>query len=384
MKRFCILVLFLFTAACVLQAQAVDTTVCDVLSNPKSFDGKIVRIKGTVAAGFDQFMIKGGNCGQHVNGIWLSYPQGSKGKAGPVAVVELQPARNFSGKFQPEQRQAIKLVKDKSFKQFDSLLSQPHQKGVGLCLGCTRYEVTATLVGRLDGVEDASLRRDASGKIIGFGGFGNLNAFPARLVLQSVSDVTPKEVDFSKSDEVSKGQMKLFTGNGDLYDPVVAAHRSIARLGGSPAGIQAEKDVAQFGKPGEHNGVSIGYGATNEASVKEDGQGTHDSPDGVLFNCTFNLDRLEGDGQVRAIVHAGQHVADLRDPQKGNENAGLYILEYNAWAITAATAVANGDKFLTLPGGYLLWSSAWPNADRTKNVDDAINGFLSQEMLLSK
>ena len=44
--------------ACGLYAQVVDTTVCDVLKNPKSFDGKIVRIKGTVVAGFDQFVVK--------------------------------------------------------------------------------------------------------------------------------------------------------------------------------------------------------------------------------------------------------------------------------------------------------------------------------------
>jgi len=37
-------------------------------------------------------------------------------------------------------------------------------------------------VGRLDTVADASIKRDASGKIVGFGGFGNMNAYPARLV----------------------------------------------------------------------------------------------------------------------------------------------------------------------------------------------------------
>ena len=51
-----------------------------------------------------------------------------------------------------------------------------------MCLGCIRYDVTATLVGRLDAVPDATLQRDKAGKIVGFGGFGNLNAYPARLV----------------------------------------------------------------------------------------------------------------------------------------------------------------------------------------------------------
>ena len=101
-------------------------------------------------------------------------------------------------KYTPPTRTPVTLRRDKDFKQFDSLLAQTHQKGADMCLGCTRYEVTATLVGRLDSVADATLKRDAAGKIVGFGGFGNMNAYPARLVLQSVTDVTPKEIDYSK------------------------------------------------------------------------------------------------------------------------------------------------------------------------------------------
>ena len=161
-----------------------------------------------MVAGFDEFILedaKDPNCGFQVDGIWISYPHGTKGKAGPVAMVTIQPARNFSGKLTPPTRTPVTLQKDKEFKQFDSLLAQTHQKGAEVCLGCTRYNVTATLVGRLDGVADASIKRDASGKITGFGGFGNMNAYPARLVLQSVSDVTPKEIDYSKVEETDEG-----------------------------------------------------------------------------------------------------------------------------------------------------------------------------------
>ena len=384
MKRFLALALLAGVSACGLYAQVVDTTVCDIIKKPQAFDGKIVRIKGTVAAGFDQFVIKDTDCGAQVNAIWLSYPQGAKGKAGAVAVVELQPAHNYSGTLPTEARKPVSFEKSKDFKQFDSLLSAPHNKGVGMCLGCTRYEVNATLVGRLDGVADATIKHDAAGKIVGLGGFGNMNAYNARMVLQSVSDVSPKEVDFAKSDAATKGELTVFKGNGDLYDPVVAARKSALLLGHSNAGTQAELDAAAFPKPGEHNGVSIVYGATNEASAKDDTPGKQDSPDGVLFNCLFNLDRLEGDALVRAIIHMGQHISDLRNPAAQNKGAGPYLMEYDAWAITTATAMANGQKFLTLPGGYMLWNSTWPAEDRTKNLDTAITGFLSAEELLSK
>ena len=132
MKRF--LALAVFSAfALGLHAQVVDTTVCDVLKNPKSFDGKIVRIKATVAAGFDQFVLKGPGCGHYVNVIWLSYPEGTKGKAGPVALVQVQMAHNFAGTVQAPARTPVTLDKSKDFKQFDSLLATAH-KGAAMCL----------------------------------------------------------------------------------------------------------------------------------------------------------------------------------------------------------------------------------------------------------
>src|ERR1700688_4963376 len=92
-------ILFIVLISCAvfpssLSAQVVDSTVCDVLANPQSFDGKIVRIKGVVIAGFEEFAITGSGCNQIVNAIWLAYPEGTKGKAGPVAFLRLQLDRN--------------------------------------------------------------------------------------------------------------------------------------------------------------------------------------------------------------------------------------------------------------------------------------------------
>lgn len=384
MKRFFVLALLFCASAAFVRAQAVDTDVCSIVKNPKAFDGKIVRIKGIAVAGFDQFMIKEASpCGYPVDGIWLDYPQGTKGKAGALAVLRIQPAHNFAGTYTAPARAAVTLDKSKEFKQFDNLLSQQHNHGAGMCLGCTRYTVSATFVGRLDGVADANLQRDKAGKIIGFGGFGNMNAYPARLVLQSVSDVTPKEVDFSKSDAATKGDTATFGGSGDLYDPIAATQKSIARLAGSPAGEQAQKDVAAFGKQGEHNGVSIINAATNEAG-KDEVQGTKDSPDGILYNVYMNQGRLEGEAGLRAVLHMGNHVADLRDQPATNDQAPMYVEEYNAWMITAAAGIVNGQKFLTLPGGYLVWDVSWPADQRNAKLDEAVKSFLANEAALSR
>jgi hypothetical protein len=391
MKRSFVLFGLLLGFGCGLHAQAapVDVKVCDVVKNPASFDGKMVRIKGTVVAGFDEFMIKDAtdpNCGFQVNGIWLSYPQGSKAKSGPVAIVTAQPAHNFAGTLKAATRTPVTLEKSKEFKQFDSLLAQSHQKGADMCLGCARYEVTATLVGRLDGVPDASIKRDASGKIVGFGGFGNMNAYPARLVLESVSDVSPKEVDYSKTDAITKGDSVLTpppgSGGSDFDDPFAAAVRLASHVTAGPAAEQTQKAVAQFPKSKEQNGVNVVYGVGNEATP--DGQGTKDSPDGVLYNCVLNRDRLQGPSMVVALFHVGQHVADLRSPKPDNLDAPLLINENDAWVVTSIAVIVGGQKYLTLPGGYLFYNSAWPMDERNDKMEAALKDFLSSEALLSR
>jgi hypothetical protein len=393
MKRLVVLIGLLLAFGCGLHAQAaapVDVNVCDVVKNPASFDGKMVRIKGTVVAGFDEFLIKDAsdpNCGYQVNGIWLSYPQGSKAKSGPVAMVTAQPARNFAGTWKAPTRTPVTLDKSKEFKQFDSLLAQPHQKGADMCLGCARYEVTATLVGRLDTVADASIKRDASGKITGFGGFGNMNAYPARLVLQSVSDVAPKEIDYSKTDAITKGDSALTPppgggGGPEFDDPYAAAVRLASHVAAGPAGEQTQRAVAVFPKSREQNGVNVVHGVGNE--VAPDGPGAKDSPDGVLYNCVLNPDRLQGPSMVVALFHVGQHVADLRSPKPDSADAPLLVNENDAWVVTSIAAIVGGQKYLTLPGAYLFWNIAWPAEQRDDKMEAALKDFLSNEALLSR
>ncbi len=392
MKRCLILACIVFGFGCGVYAQSaapVDTTVCDVVKKPQAFDGKMVRIKGTVVAGLDEFVIKDSpdpNCGYPVNAIWLAYPPGSKGKAGPAAMLVVQPARNFKGAYTPPTRATVTLDKSKDFKQFDSLLAQKHEKGADMCLGCTRYEVAATLVGRLDAVADAALKYDASGKIVGFGGFGNMNAYPARLVLQSVSDVTPKEIDFSKNDEETKGVPQEGAGGQemDLYGAIAAAQKSADALAAGPPKDAAVKAAAVYGKPGDHTGVFVNYGPANEAPPKDEELGTKDSPDGILFNCTFNSDRLQGAALTRAVIHMGEHIAELHNLASANEAMPAYILESDAWVVTTITAVISSQKFLTLPGGYLIWDINWPTADRNDKMEGVLKDYLANEAQLSR
>jgi len=373
MKYVLALFVFCFVLTSSLAAQIIDASICEILANPQSFDGKIVRVKGMAAAGFDEFAIKDATCNQPVNGIWLAYPEGTKGKAGPAAILQMQLARNNDAAVPGVSRLSVKLDKNKDFKQFDSLLSTPYKAG-GMCLGCIRYTATATVVGRLDGVKEAGIVRDSSGKFVSANGFGNLNLYRARLVLQSVSDVSPHEIDYSKTSSATKDDSSRESGTGD---PVAAAHQAARAFGAdSQAGKQVERAAAAYGKEGEDNGVEVGFGTANEVAKIDGPKGDKNSPDGLLFNCTFDMDRLKGEALSRAIAHIGTHIADVRDPQSPKTDANAYEFESRAWQVTVLNAVAFQQKTLTLPGGYLVWNSAWPAADRSKMVDDGITSFL--------
>jgi hypothetical protein len=359
MNRLRILVLLVSSLALTTAAPAdvIDASLCDVLKDPVSFDGKLVRIKAAnVIAGFDDFLVKGPGCGSTAGGaLWLAYPEGTGGKAGPAAMVQLQLARNGPAAVAVPKRISVTLEKDKNFKQFDSLLSTPYKSG-GICLGCIRYTVEATLVGRLDASGTTGVVRDSSGKTTGVGGFGNLNLYRARLVLQAVSDVTSHEIDYKAKAVAARDEAAGATSPGDTDTG------------------QVQRSAAAFGAPGEDNGVLVGFGGANEASQDESAKGRGDSPDGLIFNARFDMDRLKGDTLAIAMAHVGTHIADLRSAEPV---ANLHDLEYRAWQTTALSAMVHRLKTLTLPGGFVAMSSTWPAAEQSRRSADAISSFLA-------
>jgi hypothetical protein len=251
-----------------------------------------------------------------------------------------------------------------------------------MCLSCIRYTVTATLVGRLDGVKDAGVVRDASGKFVSANGYGNMNLYRARLVLQTVSDVSPHEIDYSKASSATKDDS---TRESDAGDPVAAAHQAARAFSSdSQPAKQIERAAAAYGKEGEDNGVDVGFGTANEVPKSDGSKGDKNSPDGLLFNCTFDTERLKGEALTRAISHVGTHIADVRDAQFSATEANAYELEYRAWQTTVLSALAFQQKTLTLAGGYLVWNSSWPAADRSKMVDEGIASYLRDSAALRK
>jgi hypothetical protein len=351
----CFVLLGLFGVPASLSAQSIDATVCDILANPQSFDGKIVRVKGTVAAGFEEFSIKGSDCHLKVNAIWLSYPKGTGGKAGPAASVRLQLAKNSSAQIPTVNRSAVSLDKNKDFKEFDTLLSTP-AKTSAVCLGCVKFTVMATLVGRIDAAKATGIIRDSSGAVSGVDGFGNLNRYTARLVLQSVSDVTSQEIDYSKSD-------------------IAAMNQSFRPEAPNPSQVQRASDA--FGKPGEKNGVELGFGVENEVAADDGGKYEGESPDGIVFNVRVDGDRLKKSALTLAIAHLGTHIADLRSTTPEPANSSFFSAEFHGWQTTVMNSMGLKVTTLALPGGYTIYNSTWATPDMTKDSYGEAEAFLS-------
>lgn len=173
-----------------------STSVCEVTINPASFDGKIVSLRATVVSGFEVFAIRApeGDRGR----VWLDYSEG-----GPVASTSLAVRRSS--------RDPVILFKDSNFKRFQLLLKAemyPRTRE-SMCMGCNRYEVSATMVGRIDYAGQQA-------------GYGHMNGYRVQFELVSVSDVTAEDLS-GRYDlaEFSPDPVRLPTGyiEGRLISP---------------------------------------------------------------------------------------------------------------------------------------------------------------------
>lgn len=356
MKRIFIVIVCLFTAAVAASAQAVDAKVCDILVRPKDFDGKIVRITGTVAAGFDDFVMRDISCKQSVNAIWLNYPTGTKAKAGPIAVITLQLAKNSPGEVISHSVAPVTLDTGGDFKKFDSILSVS-AKTPGQCLGCVRSTATATLTGRLDAVDVVSLEKTGP-MFTAVKGYGNLARYPVRLVIQSVTNVSQNDIDYSKPADLGDGDVALGLTAEDL-----------------------KRAAAAYGAPGEDNGVDVGFAGGNSLRRDDGAKGNANSPDGLLLVVTMDGDRLKGTAMGEAMAHTGTHIADLRESPMGRN---LFQLEGRAWGVTVMSAISNKEKTLTIPGGYVTWNSKWTETEQQKQLPRSLSGYLTQWAGLSR
>jgi hypothetical protein len=155
------------------QSDTTETPLCTVLKDPRAYDHKYVKIRGTIRLGFQDFTLHSSDCATKPD-IWLMF-------AGDVATptestagdTERTPGQNlvFAGS-------SFALAKDDNFQKLFSLITARSDKN-------PLYRVTATLTG---GFFAAGSRLLTSGGSKLTSAYGHLNCCNL-LLITAVSDV---------------------------------------------------------------------------------------------------------------------------------------------------------------------------------------------------
>lgn len=166
-----LLVCFFVIPASALGQQPIDVS-CQLAKSPKTYDKKLVRVRGTLNVYFEDFSLEIGNCDSH-QGIWLAFGGDVPGiVTSTVNDISRKPGSNLT-----VDRIPVAINKDENFRRLYALIASRHGDK-------PNYRVTATLTGRFfAGVQG----RNAQGGIH-FWGYGHLGCC-SLLIITQVSNV---------------------------------------------------------------------------------------------------------------------------------------------------------------------------------------------------
>jgi hypothetical protein len=179
----------------------VETSMCKILDDPSSYNNKLVKIRGYVQASFEYSVLLDEACPDR--GIWFALADGS----GPPELLA-----SVTGKGTPGSRDSkgrvgppvsVRLTRDSNLEKLQHYwaLSAKGEACANAPVStqppdCTTYRVTATFIGRVDGVSKevhaARLKRSSS-EGTDWKGFGHMGLFDAQIVVQSVDNVVAED-----------------------------------------------------------------------------------------------------------------------------------------------------------------------------------------------
>lgn len=172
------------------QQEPLETTVCAILEHPSAFNNKMVRIHGYASGNFEYSELGADGCS---TALWFIYGNGE----GPPDLVATINGGARPGSEDAEGRVIlpvpVKLVQDLNFQQFQKLMrARAEADEISLKEDANSFalhRVSATFIGRIDGVPDDvhafHLQRKEMDNA-DFLGFGQMGLFDAQIVLQSV------------------------------------------------------------------------------------------------------------------------------------------------------------------------------------------------------
>jgi hypothetical protein len=180
------------------EQRPIDTTVCAILEHPAAFNNKMVRVRGYASGNFEYSELGADGCS---HSIWLAYGNG----AGPPDLVATVGGIATPGSEDDEGRKIlpipVELVEDSSFRRFQRLMrARAEADKASEKKNPDDYifhRVTATFIGRIDGVSDGihsfHLKRKPMDRV-DYLGFGQMGLFDAQFVMQSVENDSVLEV----------------------------------------------------------------------------------------------------------------------------------------------------------------------------------------------
>jgi hypothetical protein len=191
------------------------------------------------------------------------------------------------------------------------------------------------------------------------------------MVIESVVDVTPKELDYSKIPKIADDN--IGTNGKDWVTLTRKTEDSFPK--GNDAGATIEKAIVAIVSPIPDNGVSVVYG---DVAGVPDGEGTKSaktSADGLILTVRVDRDKIKGDAESRAMAHQGTEVAMTRDK---TASSSYMTIQNRAWQTTLLVTIGSHQKTLTLPGGIVVWSDEWPAAQKSSNASSALTEYLTE------
>ena len=170
------------------------------------------------------------------------------------------------------------------------------------------------------------------------------------------------------ADQLKNGLKNLQNQLKNVKDPVQKA--------------RLEKALGAIGTEGDHNGVTVGFGATKGGGAGE----TTPVNDPVTYKETYKVtldpSMLKGENDYAvAGAHEGTHIDDIGS-ELANPSLGVlsdFSLEYRGYqtSIFAASALGGSGFSANYDGkSYQLWNGSWAQVD--KNVTNFVTKFHDQ------
>jgi len=154
------------------QENPMEVPGCDLARNPKAFDGKLIRVRGTLNVHFEDFSLGIRNCDTE-QGIWLAFGGDVPGIVTSMANDNVRkPGVDIKVNNVP-----YGIKKDEHFRRLYALIAARHGDKPD-------YSVTATLTGMFFAGEESRTAKGA----VDFAGYGHLGCC-SLLVITQVSDV---------------------------------------------------------------------------------------------------------------------------------------------------------------------------------------------------